>query len=153
MLKFYVGHGMIGDQVLEIISFRQSNWLENFIDFHVKKKELKLVIFFTQNFISKCLILSMGRQWKMLGNRCKIEFIKKDDYDKIIKQQSKLTFNGNKPYENYDSYTFEQNEILMDKPIYLGFTVLELLKLHMFETFYDKLTTIFWRRKYSITLY
>ena len=26
-------------------------------------------------------------------------------------------------YENYDSYTFKQNEILMDKPIYLGFSV------------------------------
>ena len=28
-----------------------------------------------------------------------------------------------KDYENYDSYTFKQNEILMDKPIYLGFSV------------------------------
>ena len=27
----------------------------------------------------------------------------------------------------------------MDKPIYLGFGVLELSKLHMFGTFYDKL--------------
>ena len=73
-------------------------------------------------------------------NRIKIEFIRKDDTDKVIKQQSKLIFNGiNKSYENYDSYTFKQNEVLMDKPLYLGFSVLELSKFLMYETYYDKL--------------
>ena len=63
---------------------------------------------------------------------------------KIIKQQSKLTFNGiHKWYESGDSYTFKQNEFLMDKPIYLGFTVLELSKLHMYETYYDKIQPYF----------
>ena len=31
----------------------------------------------------------------------------------------------------------------MEKPFYLGFTVLDLSKLHMYETFYDKLQPIF----------
>ena len=39
-----------------------------------------------------------------------------------MKQQSKIIFNGiHKSYENFDSYTFKQNEVLMDKPIFLGF--------------------------------
>ena len=38
MLKFYVRHGMIVDKVHEIISFKQSKWLEKYIDFHAKKK-------------------------------------------------------------------------------------------------------------------
>ena len=68
-------------------------------------------------------------------NRLKIKFIKKDDHREIIKQQSKLTFNGiHKSYENCNSYTFRQNEVLMDKPIYLRFTVLEFSKLLMYET-------------------
>ena len=37
----------------------------------------------------------------------------------------------------------KQNEVLMDKPIYLGFTVLELSKLHMFGTYCDKLQPYF----------
>ena len=57
-----------------------------------------------------------------------------------MKQQSKLTFNGiHKSYENCDSYTFQQNEVLIDKPIYLGLSVLELGKLLIYETYYDKL--------------
>ena len=31
----------------------------------------------------------------------------------------------------------------MDKPIYLGFAVLELSKLHMYESYYDKLQPYF----------
>ena len=50
-----------------------------------------------------------------------------------------MTFNGvHKSYENCDRYTLKKNEVLMDKPIYLGFSVLELSKLLMYETFYDK---------------
>ena len=77
-------------------------------------------------------------------NRLKIKFVKKDDYREIIKQQSKLTSKGiHKSYENYDSYTFKQNEVLMDKPIYLGFSVLDLSKFSMYETYYDKLQPYF----------
>ena len=56
----------------------------------------------------------------------------------------KLTFNGNdKSYEKYYSYTFEQNDVLMDKPLYVGFAILELSKLRMYETYYDKLQPYF----------
>ena len=73
-----------------------------------------------------------------------VELIKKDNIKKIIDQQSKLTFNGiQKSYENYDSYTFKKNEVVMDKAIYVGFTILELSKLHMYETYYDTLQPYF----------
>ena len=55
-----------------------------------------------------------------------------------------MTFNGiHKSYENCDSYTFKQNEVLIDKPIYLGFSVLELSKLHKYESYYDMLQIYF----------
>ena len=73
-------------------------------------------------------------------NRLRLDLFKKDDINNIIKQQSKLTFNGiHKSYENCDSFTFRQNEDSMDKPIYLGFYVLESSKILMYETYYDKL--------------
>ena len=73
-----------------------------------------------------------------IRNRIRMKFIKKDENEKMVKLQSKLTFHGiHKSYEEYDSFTFKQNEVLMDKPIYLGFAVLELSKLLMYETYYD----------------
>ena len=73
-----------------------------------------------------------------------LELIKKDNIKKIIDQQSKLTFNGiQKSYKNYDSYTFKQNQVVMDKAIYVGFDILELSKLHMYETYYDTLQPYF----------
>ena len=76
--------------------------------------------------------------------RITVEFITKDDTNKIIKQQSKLTFNGiHESSETYDSYIFKQNEVLVDKLIYLGFSVLELSKLLMYKTYYDKLQPFF----------
>ena len=41
------------------------------------------------------------------------------------------------------SFTFKQNEVLMDKPIYSGFSVLEFSKLLLFETYYDILQPFF----------
>ena len=85
-----------------------------------------------------------GKIIENVRKRCKIESIKKHDTDQIIKQQSKLTFKGfQKSYENCDGYTFKQNEVLVDKPIYLGFAILELNKLHMYKTYYDKLQPYF----------
>ena len=70
----------------------------------------------------------------------------------LIKQQPKVNFDGiHKSYTNYDSYTFKQNEVLMDKPSYLGFAILELSKLLRYHiTIYYNLIL---DRKFTITLY
>ena len=72
---------------------------------------------------------------KNVRKRLKIKIFEKDDTDKNITQQSKLTFNGiHKSNEKCDSYKFKENEVTMDKLIYLGSSVLELNKLSMYET-------------------
>ena len=38
MLKFYVSHGMIVDKVHNVISFKQSRWLEKYISFNTLKR-------------------------------------------------------------------------------------------------------------------
>ena len=143
MLKFYVGPGMKVDKVHEIISFKQSKWLEKYINFKTQKRN-QAVNDFEKDFYKLLSNALYVKTMENVGNRCTIDFIEKDETDKIIKQQSKLTFNGiHKSYENCDSYTFKQNEVLMDKPIFLRFAILELSKLHMYETFYDKLKPYF----------
>ena len=55
-----------------------------------------------------------------------------------------------KSYTNYDSNTFKQNEVVTDKPIYLGFALSELSKLLMYETYYDKLQPYFGQRNLQL---
>ena len=150
MLKFYIRHGMIVDKVHEIISFKQSRWLEKYINFNTQKRN-QTVNDFEKDFYKLLNNAFYGKTMESVRNSLKIKFVKKDDYREIIKQQSKLTFNGiHKSYENCASYTFKQNEVLMDKPIYLGFTVLELSKLLMYETYFDKLQPYFRQEKIQL---
>ena len=137
MLKFYVRHGMIVEKVHNVVSFIQSRWLEKCISFNTQKRN-KAKNDFEKDFYKLLNNAFYGKTMENVRNRIKVEFVKKDDTDKIIKQHSKLTFNGiHMSYENCDRYTFKQNEVLIDKPIYLGFSVLELSKLLMYETYYD----------------
>ena len=124
MLKFYVRHGMIVDKVHNIISFRKSNWLEKYIDFNTQERN-DAKNEFEKDFYKLLNNAFYGETMENVRNRLEIKPIKKDNYREIIKQQSKITFNGlHKSYESCDDFTFKQNEVLMDKPIYLGFSVL-----------------------------
>ena len=116
---------------------------EIYKSFNTKKRN-KAKNDFERDFYKLLINAFYGKTLETVRNRIKVEFIKKDDTDKIIKQQSNLNFNGiHKSYANYDSYTFKQNELLMDTPIYLGFSVLELSNFLMYETYYDKLQPYF----------
>ena len=143
MLKFYVRHGMIVEKIHEIISFKQSKWLESYISFNTQKRN-RAENNFEKDFFKLLVNAAFGKFLENVRNRLNLELIKKDNIKKIIKQQSKLTFNGiQKSYENYDTYTFKKNGIVMDKAIYVGFAILELSKLHMYETYYDTLQPYF----------
>ena len=134
---------MIVEKIHEIISFKQSKWLEKYISFNTQKRN-KAKNDLEKDFFKLLNNAAFGKFLENVRNRLGLELIKKDDIKKIIKQQSKLTFNGiQKSYENYDSYTFKKNEVVMDKAIYVGFAILELSKLHMYETYYDTLQPFF----------
>ena len=128
MLKFYVGHGMIVNKVLNVISLKKSRWLEKNISFNTEKRN-KAKNDFEEDFYKILNNAFYGKTMENVRNRLKMKDIKKDDYREKIKQQSKITFNRfHKSYENCDSNTFKQSEVLMEKPACLGFSVLELTK-------------------------
>ena len=134
MLKLYERHGMIVEKIHEIISFKQSRWLEKYISFNTQKRN-KAKNDFEKNFFKLLVNAAFVEFLENIRNRLEIELIKKDNVKKFFNQQSKLTFNGiHKSYENCHSYTFKQNQVVMDKAIYVGFAILELSKLHMYET-------------------
>ena len=78
--------------------------------------------------------------FEIIHNRIKIKLITKSENFEINKQQSKSISNGiHRSYTICNTSTFKQNEVLMDKPIYVGFALLELSKLQMYESYYYQL--------------
>ena len=129
MLKFYVRFELVVEKIHEIFSFKQSKWLKMYISFNTQKRKLSKNNF-DKDFYKLLNNAFYGKTMENVRNRLRLELFKKDDVKSIDLLQSRLMFNGIlKSYETCDSYTFKENEVLMDKQIYLGFGVLDLSKL------------------------
>ena len=76
MLKFYIRHGMIIDKVHNIISFKQSKWLEEYITFNTQKRN-KAKNDFEKDFYKVLNNAFYGKTMENVRNRLKIKFIKK----------------------------------------------------------------------------
>ena len=89
MLKFYVRHGMNVEKVHEVISFKQSKWLEKYIDFNTQKRS-KTKNDFEKDFYKLLNNAFYGKTMENVRNRSKIEFIKKDEEEKMVKLSGSL---------------------------------------------------------------
>ena len=142
-LKFYIRMGMIIKKVHRIVSFDQSPWLAKYIDYNTDKRA-QAGSDFMKDYHKNLISSFFGKTMEDVRNRIKVEFVKNTNERKILRFQSRLDFDGiHKRYQDYDSYTFKSNVVKMEKPIYLGFCILELSKLLMYETNYDKLQKYF----------
>ena len=76
MLKFYVRHGMIIDKVYDMISFKQSRWLEKYINFNAQKRN-QAVNDFEKDFYKLLNNAFYGKTMENVRNRSKIKPVKK----------------------------------------------------------------------------
>ena len=82
MLKFYIRHGMIVEKVHNIISFKQSKWLEKYINFNTQKRN-EAVNDFEKDFYKLLNNAFYGKTMENVRNRLKIKFIKKMIMEKL----------------------------------------------------------------------
>ena len=76
MLKFYVRHGMVVEKIHEIISFKQSKWLEKYIKFNTKKRN-KAKKDFEKDFFKLIVNAAFGKVLENVRKRLIVEFVKK----------------------------------------------------------------------------
>ena len=74
MLKFYVRHSMVVEKVLEIISFKQSKWLESYISFITQKRNKAKNDFEKEKYLLMLLLVNF---WKMCGIVWNKNYLKK----------------------------------------------------------------------------
>ena len=68
--------------------------MERYISFKTKKKRNKAKNDFEKDFFEVPVNAAFGKFLENVRRRFRLEIIKTDDINNIIKQQSKLTFNG-----------------------------------------------------------
>ena len=73
MLKFYVRHGMVVEKLCEIISFKQSKWLEKNINFNTQKRN-KAKNDFEKDFYKLLNNAFYGKTMENVRTRMGLEF-------------------------------------------------------------------------------
>ena len=129
MFKFYTNLGMKVRKIHMIYGFKQSLWFEKYIN-HNTQKRTKAKTNFEKDLYKLMNNAFFGKTMENVRERVNIQILHHTNVDQIIKRQSKLSFKGIvNHYSEFSVYKYDKEKAVFDKPIYLGFSVLELSKL------------------------
>ena len=131
----YLSSGIKLSKIHKIIKFKQSNWLKEYIDFNTEKRKNSKNSFERSFF--KLLVNSIyGKCMENIGKRINAKLINNSkDYAGYVSKQnfiSQKIFN-----KTFVSIHQIKSVLTLDKPIYVGFSVLELSKLLMYKFHYE----------------
>ena len=140
-LKFYLEHGMSLTKVHRVIAFEQKPWLAPYIN---KNQALRTV---AKNDFEKdqAKLYNNSIYGKTVENQKKrtdIRLVNNETHCKnLIKKPHMIRF---KIFdENLAAIELRKTKAQINKPFYVGFTVLELSKLHMYRFHYDYIKHVF----------
>ena len=134
-LRFYLSLGIKLSKVHRVIKFKQSNWLKEHIDFNTEKKKNSRNSFERSFF--KLLVNSIyGKCMENIRKRINVKLINSSkDYARYV---SKPNFVSQKILSRDSVVVHQVKSVLtLDKPIYVGFSILELSKLLMNKFHYE----------------
>jgi len=139
-LQYYVKLGMVVDEIYEILSFEQTNWLAPYIKFNTEMRQ-KATNDFEKNFYKLMNNAVYGKTMENVRNYQDVKLMpirNKNDEKKYRKKVNKPSFK----YARYLSRDLVgvhlgKQEVTLNKPIIVGASVLGLSKLHMYRFWYD----------------
>nr|XP_022908200.1 uncharacterized protein LOC111419606 [Onthophagus taurus] len=144
-LKQAVAHGLKVYKINRVLSFKQSAWLKSYID---KNTELRQSAknAFEKDFFKLMNNAVFGKTMENVDKRVDVRLVTswedicmKTGRPKLGARSliAKLNFKNIKTFtETFSAIQMERLHIVYDKPLYVGFTVLELSKLLMYNFFY-----------------
>ena len=132
--KYYLLNGLILKNAHGIVEFKQSAWMKPYIDFNTQKRRE------ATNEADKTLFKLLnnavyGKTMENMRKRIKIRIIKNEK--DFIKYASRPTYINHNIFGKRLVAIHEKKELLtLNKPIYVGCTVLELSILEMYKFHY-----------------
>ncbi|CAH3040626.1 unnamed protein product, partial [Porites lobata] len=115
-LKFYLAQGLKLQKIHRVLQFKQEAWLKSYIQHNTQLRAA------AKNDFEKDF-------FKLLNNS--------KHTAKVTYKRSVVFVNDEEKEEYFVGLEAKRTSIKLDKPIYTGFTVLELSKLHMYDFHYN----------------
>ena len=120
-LKQALNHGLKFKKVHRIIEFNQEAWLKPYIDMNTELRKL------AKNDLDKDFFKLMNNA--VFGKT--MEKIRKHRHIKLVTKDKRRNKLVSEP--NYHTMNYISKDLSMNKPIYLGLSILEISKLLMYE--------------------
>ena len=134
MLKFYVKMGVKVTKIHRVIKFKQDYICRDYIQNNTNKRATAKTE--AEKDVRKLMNNSLyGRMCMNPLHFFQSKFL--HDGEKITKSVCKPTFKNITRYRDYSQIEYIKKKIEYSSPVYVGVTILELSKLHMFDVFYN----------------
>ena len=133
-LRQAVDAGLKITKIYRVLEFSQKPWMKPYIDFNtVKRKHAKND--FEKSFYKLMNNAVFGKTMENIRKRVNVKLI--TDEKKLIRYMSRPTYVGSKIFtENLVAVHSLKEKLTLDKPIYVGFTILDISKTLMYDFHY-----------------
>ena len=122
-------------KICRILSFKQSNWLKSYVDFNTEKRKQSSCEF-DKNFFKLMISCVYGKSIKNIRKTINVKLI--NDQKTYLKCVNKSNFISQKIFnKNFVVAHCVKTVLRLNKPIYVGFCILEFSNLLMYQFHYD----------------
>ena len=123
-LSLYLSLGMKLTKIHRVPTFKQPDWMKKYIDFNTIKR-MKIANDFEKDFFKLMINSIYGKTMETLRKRVNVRLV--NNAKDFLKYISRPTFITHKIFgEDYSAIHETKPVLILNKPIYFGFTVLDL---------------------------
>ena len=134
-LQLYLSLGMKLTKIHKVLKFKQSDWMKKYIDFNTEKRT-NAANSFEKDFFKLMINSVYGTTMGNLRKRINVRLVNNEK--EFLKYTSRPTHITHKiSGKNYAAIHKIKPVLTLNKPIYVGFTVLELSKWLMYDFHYN----------------
>ena len=135
ILKQYIAHGLRLKKIHRVIGFKQSPWLKPYIDFNTEKRK-DAQNGFEKDFFKLMNNSVFGKTMENMRKRVHVELV--NTPKRLRKLCAKPNFQNFKIFnEDLVAVNLKKVNIVLNRPIYAGFSILDISKTFMYEFHYD----------------
>ena len=134
-LQLYVSLGMVVKRIHRVLRFKQSDWLKGFVMFNTAKR-MNAANEFEKAFFKLIINSVYGKTMENVRKRVNVKLINNEK--KYLKVVSRPSFVSQKVLDkNLVAVHMIKPVLLLNKPIYVGFSILQLSKMIMYDWHYN----------------